>query len=148
MKIFRANILFCISSFFIFGAGLFTYSDENAIVDINIHDTYYIIHLFHFITLIALVYFFIGSIYWVFKKLKISLSRNLTLTHLICSIGGILLYVLLMAMFEDDTEVEPGVFNESSLLGYAIFGLIALILFSQIIFILNLVIGIVKKFKC
>ncbi|MCF7569143.1 hypothetical protein L3X37_12315 [Sabulilitoribacter arenilitoris] len=146
MKFTKPHIYFWITAIIIFIAGLFTFSDKNALIDINVYDTYFIIHLFHLISLISLLYLIEGSIYWVLKKLNVCLINCLTKIHLFFTVGGLLVYFLLMIIFEDDTEVEPGVFNESSILGWVITVIICTILFSQILFILNIIFSTVKHF--
>ena len=144
MTLKKEYIYFWLSALIIFILGLFTFSDKNAVIDINIHDTYYIIHIFHLITLISLLYFILGSIYWMFKKLKIPLIKNLSLIHLFITIGGLLIYFLLMTLFKDDTEIEPGIYNESSTLGTLLIILFFLIVFAQLLFLLNIIIGFIK----
>lgn len=146
MKFNKPHIYFWITALIIFIAGLFTYSDENTLIDINIYDTYLIIHLFHLITLISFLYFIEGSAYWIFKKFKISLINYLTQIHLFFTVGGLLVYFLLMTIFEDDTEVEPSIFNETSILGWVIIVIFCTILFSQILFLINLVFSLIKSF--
>lgn len=146
MKLDKPHIYFWITALIIFIAGLFTFSDENALIDINVHDTYFILHLFHLISFISFLYFIEGSVYWVLKKLKISLIGYLTQIHLFFTVGGLFVYFLLMTIFKDDTEVEPGVFNETSILGWMIIVIICTILFSQILFLINVIIGLIKCF--
>ncbi len=145
MKFYKPYIYFWISALIMFIAGLFTYSDENAIIDINFHDTYFIIHLFYLITLISLLYFIEGGIYWIFKKLKISLINYLIQIHIFCTIGGLLIYFILMTIFEDDTEIEQGVFNQSSIIGWVIIVILCTIIFSQVLFLINIIIGLTKR---
>ncbi len=145
MKFAKPYIYFWVSSLIIFSLGLFTYSDENAIIDINVHDTYYIIHLFHLISLISFFYFLLGSFYWVSNKLKVPLVSHLTNIHLFTSIGGFFIYLASMLIFEDDSEIEPGIFNEYSILGWIILILICIIFISQILFLLNISIGLTKR---
>ncbi|MFD1162374.1 hypothetical protein [Hwangdonia seohaensis] len=146
MKFAKPHIYFWITALVIFIAGLFTFSDKNALIDINVHNTYFIIHLFHLISLLSFLYFIEGCIYWILKKLKVSLIYYLTQIHLFFTIGGLFIYFLLMTIFEDDTEIEPGVFNEASILGWVIIFIICTILFSQILFLINVIIGLIKCF--
>lgn len=147
MKLSKPHIYFWISALIIFIAGTFTYSDKKAFIDINIHDTYYIIHVFHLTSLIAAFYLTQGIIYWLLKKIKVPLLSYLTKIHLFCTVGGLIIYFFVMTFFEDNTEIKPGIFNESSIVAWIIVVILCSILFSQVLFLINVIIGLFKRIQ-
>ncbi|HMB63212.1 MAG TPA: cbb3-type cytochrome c oxidase subunit I [Eudoraea sp.] len=60
----------------------------NAVLDLNIHDTHYVIAYLHFATLIAILFGIIGVGYWIMQKTDRKLSRWLNWTHVGLSFGG------------------------------------------------------------
>ena len=145
MPRFKVFHYFWITSAIIFIIGLFTYSDVRAVINFNIHDTYFVIHVFHLTTLISLLYFLLGISYWAFHKYQVKLIKPLIQIHTMASIGGFLLYIMAMFIFEDDTQTsQSDSFNSTSNLELIITTLFFIIIVSQVLFILNLIISAIK----
>ncbi|MFQ6599989.1 cbb3-type cytochrome c oxidase subunit I [Flavobacterium sp. C3NV] len=74
--------------------GLFN-PDET--LDINIHDTYFVIASIHMAVLLFVFYFINGFAYWLVQKLlKKPLLRYLTLIHSVIVIGSYIFYWLIL----------------------------------------------------
>jgi len=81
----------------------------------------------------------IGIIYWIYDKLNLKLNKILMRIHIIISILGTLLIILLPKFFYYRMKTYLG--NENlilELIGYCI-------IIAQLIFLINLIIGIFKK---
>ena len=120
---------------------------EDAVIDINVHDTYFVIHNSHILQLIAFIYIFLGFIYWFFKRIKIKLTKNLTQLHTSISILIIPLYFICSYLLEllyppsnfslfDDTQNFQLLITVITLIG----------LLAQLLFIFNIVISLIKYF--
>lgn len=64
--------------------------DPEAVVDINVHDTYFVIGSFYITILLTFLYFFAGLIYWGLRSLR--LIKVLTCWHTIISVGSVFIY--------------------------------------------------------
>ncbi|WP_418312520.1 cbb3-type cytochrome c oxidase subunit I [Polaribacter reichenbachii] len=110
-------------------------------MDINIHDTYYVISNYHFATLISILFGIIGLIYWIVKKVNGNLSKRLNLIHVTLTFGGIFLILILNEFFRK--SIMEYDFNEN--LTMVIYLISAIVIFGQIIFPINIIRGIIRK---
>src|SRR6218665_2293026 len=87
--------LFWITSLIILLIGIVQNSNPNAVLDINIHDTYFVIRNIDNAVLLFTWYFLIGLAYWlVQKKLKKELTKYLTSIHITILIGSFIFYCI------------------------------------------------------
>jgi heme/copper-type cytochrome/quinol oxidase subunit 1 len=91
-------------AFFLIGGFL---NAQNTL-DINIHDTYFVISYGHFGVLLSFIYSFIAVIYFVLIKLNFILIKWITFTHVIVSIGGVFLILLFFKLIR---QTAPGDFE-------------------------------------
>ncbi len=70
--------------------------NSDAALDINVHDTYYIIPFFHLILLLSIVLAFTGFIYYLHFKFNIYLFKTLSKIHLV---GTAVIFVVLILGF-------------------------------------------------
>ncbi len=138
MKFKKPHFYFWTTAILILIIGLIIFDSESAI-DINVHDTYYVINHFVLTELIALLLIFAGLLYWIYEKVNRKLNIVLTKTHLITTIGGILAYPLLIA-------ISSRFFKNNSLILNILSAIIILIvIIAQFLFFINLIIGLFKK---
>lgn len=73
------------------------YHNPDETLDINIHDTYFVIACLHMGVLLFVFYFINGFAYWLVQKvLKKPLFRYLTLIHSVIVIGSYIFYWLIL----------------------------------------------------
>ena len=113
----------------------------DAVLDINVHDTYYIIAYLHFATLISVLFGIIGIGYWFMLKANRKLSKWLNLIHITLTFGGILLIWILAQLFRE--SIMEYNFNNNLTLAIYLIALIAI--FGQIIYPINIISGIIRK---
>ncbi|MCD0466571.1 cbb3-type cytochrome c oxidase subunit I [Flavobacterium sp. ENC] len=97
-------LFFFLIAFFLIGGFL----NAQKTLDINIHDTYFVISYWHFGVLLSFIYSFIALIYFVLIKLNFILIKWITVTHVIVSIGGVFLILL---FFQLTRQTAPGDFE-------------------------------------
>ena len=86
----KIHYLFWIVSLIILLIGLY---DMDETLDINVHDTYFVIAHFYVAIILSIVYFIYGFGYWlVQEKLKKRLVKLLTIIHSVFMIGSFLTY--------------------------------------------------------
>ena len=133
----RPHIIFLVFAVITFILGF----NANGGIDINIHDTYYVISNYHFATLISILFGIIGLIYLIVKKVNGKLSKRLNLIHVTLTFGGIFLILILNEFFRK--SIMEYDFNEN--LTMVIYLISAIVIFGQIIFPINIISGIIRK---
>jgi heme/copper-type cytochrome/quinol oxidase subunit 1 len=117
-------------------------------LDINIHDTYYVISYLHFAVLLSVIYTFLAILYFALIKLNFPLIKWLINTHVIVSVGGL---VLIWIFSQLKREMSPGdiesyiagmTFNDKMLLG--IFITVLTMVATQVVFVVNVIQALVK----
>ena len=133
--LFAIVILFLILGFFV---------DNKSILDLNVHDTYYIIAHNHLYWLLTIIMFLLLIVYCFLNKLKVNLVVILSKIHiygtLVSIIGMFFPYSLILKpsnfpLYDDMQNVN---------LCVSISGLLFLLL--QLLFIINIFVAIIKKF--
>lgn len=115
-------------------------------VDINIHDTYYVIAYFHLSILISLLFGIIGIGYWRMLKTKRELSKWLNLIHITFTFGGLLLIQLFSFLIVELNELSKSddfVYNIQ--LEVQIILVAMVIILAQIVYPINILRGLIKK---
>lgn len=113
----------------------------DAVLDINVHDTYYVIAYFHLATLISILFGIIGIGYWIMQKANRKLSKWLNWTHVGMTFGGILIVWILTKFYR--TEIMEYEFNNN--LSLIITLIVLLMIVGQLIFPINIIYGLTKK---
>lgn len=128
--------LFFLISLFIILHGIISYSNE-ATIDINIHDTYFVARTLDYVFLFTTIYFLDGFGYWLFlKKMNRKLVKSLTWIHSFIWISG-------FAAFWLNNLLEPE--NNYDQSNYILrLSIIATLMFiiGHPIFLINIIIGI------
>jgi hypothetical protein len=134
----KPHLIFWISIPFIVLSG-FISSEE--VLDFNIYDTYFVISLLYVNTLIAILFGIIGLGYWIMLKTKRPLSKWMNFFHIILTFGcPILIWILAQFYRESIMEYD---FNNN--LTFAIYLKAIVAIIGQIIFPVNIIIGLIKK---
>jgi len=117
---------------------------SNGSLDINIHDTYFVISDYSLAEIFAILFIIIGLIHWfISKKEKVSFLNK---WHIYISIGCVLLYFVVKIFFK--YFYKPNQFplfddlNNELLINTI---LLALFIFTQIISLLIFLINIIKN---
>ena len=118
-------------------------------LDINIHDTYFVIACLHMGVLLFVFYFINGFAYWLVQKvLKKPLLRYLTLIHSVIVIGSYIFYWLILLyckLFLSNSQF-PLFDDGNQLINISLVLEFMLTIFVAVpIFIVNLSIGIFRK---
>ncbi|PXY46102.1 hypothetical protein DMB68_02625 [Flavobacterium hydrophilum] len=136
--------LFWLIAVIILLIGLF---DPDSTLDINVHDTYFVIANLHVAIALFIFYFFNGFGYWsVEKVLKKQLQKYLTLIHTTILIGSFVIYwlvILYSKLFLSNPSFP--LFDGSLIINITLAYEFLLIAFVGLpIYIINLLIGIFK----
>jgi len=116
--------------------------DKKETLDINIHDTYYIIEFQNGFILLCLSFLTTGLIYLIFDYFKIQLFYFLSRIHIYGSlvfIGLFFFYLNKINSAEDFQLFDSIDYNFRIIISLLLF------VFLQFIFLLNLIISIIKK---
>lgn len=113
----------------------------DAMLDINVHDTYYVIAYLHLAILISILFGIIGIGYWIMQKADRKLSKWLNWIHIGLTFGGTLMVWILTKFYR--TEIMEFEFNNNLTLIITL--IILLVIVGQLIFPINIIYGLIKK---
>ena len=116
----------------------------DAVLDINVHDTYYIIAYLHLAILISILFGIIGLGYWIMLKAKRKLSKWLTLLHVTLTFAGL---ILIYSLLRSSSQSEFPIFDDQSYPNSLLTFSALLLIFSQSTYVINIIIGIFIKNK-
>lgn len=117
-------------------------------LDINVHDTYYIIDHWYVTIILVLIYFILGAAYWVLYKAQIVLSKKLTKAHTVITVLAVPAYYILSAYC--NITNDPGDFitdKNYEALNTGILLIIFSMLLVQPLFIINIILSLVRRKK-
>ena len=129
-----ASFLFFLSLFF---------ADSESTLDINIHDTYYVIAHGHLYGMLAVVLFFLYTIYWSFDKGKIGLIQMLSKWHIYGTLLSLIGMFFPYHLIFPESGFPPFDNKQNINVCLTVCGL--LFLFLQLLFIINIFVSIIKK---
>ncbi|WP_291963249.1 hypothetical protein [Maribacter sp.] len=115
-------------------------------LDINIHDTYFVIGLISLAVLISIIFGILGLGYWVVIKLNRRLVNWLTIIHLTITVIGffsiILIFFSLPSIEQDGFSYNFENFLEMQVIVFYIF---SLVLYIQPLYLINIIIALLSK---
>lgn len=115
--------------------------NKNKMLDMNVHDTYFVFSQLDLSTLISILFAITGIGYWIMLKTNRKLYKWLNLIHITLTFGGILLIWILAQLFRESIME----YDYNNKLTSAIY-LIALIsILGQIVYPINIISGIFRK---
>ena len=150
LKKIKIHHLFLIVSILILLIGMYRSTDPNSGLDINIHDTYYVMSNYHCTIILFTVYFLMGLLYWLFEKLpQKQLIKPLTIIHSTIMIGSFIIYWLIIFLDNKLFVIDPNfpLLNyKDQFINITLVSELFIITFVGMpIFIINLLIGILKR---
>ena len=149
LKNIKAYNLFLITSIIILLIGFYRSNDPDSTLDLNVYDTYFVMSNYHCTIVLFSLYFLTGLLYWVFEKLpKKHLITPLTAIHTFILIGSFVFYWIII-FYSKQLKSDPNfplLDYGNQLINITLVNEFLLIIFIAIpIFIINLLIGLVKR---
>ncbi|MCL9810118.1 cbb3-type cytochrome c oxidase subunit I [Flavobacterium luminosum] len=141
----KIYLYFWVTSLIIILIGLKDINDSNAVFDINVHDTYFVIHTFHAATVLSFIYFFLGLGYWIIKKINGKLISALSLIHFIITIGSFLAYWVVFLFLKTFYTEQELLFMPIDLMNNTLVLIFILNLIAQPLYIINIIISLIRK---
>lgn len=146
MQKIKTHYWFWITSiFFLVLTFLYWFISATSAIDINFHDTYFVMASFDITVILVVLYSIAGLIYWLFSKFKVSTNRILSKIHTIITIGSILIYYVGYYIIESRPKSEFPLFDDGSL-SIMTFKtiLIFIVLVTQLLFLANIITSLTK----
>jgi hypothetical protein len=109
-------------------------------IDMNVHDTYFVIDPKHLGVLFSLPLVGLSFVYWVFRKWD--LSKSLTLIHTLISVFGIMSISFWSLVFLLPDETAQQIWLKTN---QAIWLILTVWTISQLLLVINLLIGLSRK---
>lgn len=146
----KAYHIFWITAVIILLIGIAGINNPDSTLDINVHDTYFVIAHIHIAVVLSLLYFLMGLGYWFIQKVfKKQLIRYLTAIHIVILIGSFISYWLLMLYFKlFPKDMASPLFDDYQLVNVLLVSQLLLIIFiATPLYIINLLIALFSKKK-
>lgn len=121
-------------------------------LDINVHDTYYVINNLHLAIILSIFLAIISLGYFLIKIFSIPLINWMTISHILITIFGMLIIYIL---FRIQLNFEVKSYDIESILKYSktiqrvnftLFSVLIFVLLSQLVFLINFAVSIFKRF--
>lgn len=112
----------------------------NNTIDIQLHDTYFVIASIHIGVLFSIYLGVIGIIYWLIRKKK--LADWMTVIHVVITISTFALIIITGLIFQ---KVIEGDFETFRTVNQILLVVILIALLSQLIFLTNLIFGLIRN---
>ena len=125
------------SIFFLFGLSIIGWDNT---IDIQLHDTYFVIASIHIGVLFSIYLGIIGIIYWLIRKK--TLVDWMTVIHVVITILTFALIIITGLIFQKTIE---GDFETFRTVNQILFVVILIALLSQLMFIINLAFGSIRN---
>jgi len=121
---------------------------KDEVIDVGIHDTYFIIYYPHVTYLITVLFFCFALGYFLVEKLNGKLIGWMSLLHTIITIFGILTVLFLFSSYGyklyDDylNYYYPSNIKSYLYVGYSLYAFVFSLVFVQLLYIINILIGV------
>jgi heme/copper-type cytochrome/quinol oxidase subunit 1 len=125
------------SILFLFGLSIIGWNNT---IDIQLHDTYFVIASIHIGILFSIYLGVIGIIYWLIRKKQ--LVDWMTVIHVVITISTFALIIITGLIFQ---KIIEGDFETFRTVNQILFVVILIALLSQLIFIINLTFGLIRN---
>ncbi|MET0945179.1 MAG: hypothetical protein ABWY22_07210 [Flavobacterium sp.] len=125
-------------------------TDPNSILDINVHDTYYVISNYDCTLVLFTTYFLTGLLYWLFEKLpQKQLVKPLTIIHSTILVGSFISYWLIIFLDDKLFVIDPNFpllnYKDQVINITLLLELFTIAFVGIPIFIINLLIGLLRR---
>ena len=101
-------------------------------IDIQLHDTYFVISNIHFVLSASLLLLLVGLGYWFIKRLGKSPNRVLTTVHLLLTVGVVMLFAVPIAE------------NSMGLSALFVWSVVTLLV-AQVLYLINIFLSLLRK---
>ena len=122
---------------------------EDSILDINVHDTYYVIAHFDISILRTIIFLILGTIYYFFKYINFKLIPSLTKIHVVITCFSWVAYYfrdIVVRLLKSKINSTSPLFDDLSSLNFYISLLILIVVVAQFLFILNILFSTIRHF--
>ena len=121
----------------------FIHSDNY--LDINVYDTMLVISYRHIMYSILILFGILGFGYWLMNRFKFQLSKWLNSIHIIITIGGFLIMLIMALIYREPHNELENLYSNSLTINSVLVILILIIILGQIIYLINIFIGLLRK---
>lgn len=138
---FKTYTLLLFASIILFVVGFFV--SKESTIDINIHDTYFVIANCHLFWIFSILMFFFFTIYFSFDKGRIILFRALYKIHILGTLISIFFVFFPYNLIFEPTDFP--LFDNMQYINVCITVSFLLFIFFQLLFIINIFVSIIKR---
>ena len=126
---------------------LFGLTSGDNYLDINLHNTMFVVANSYIAIIFSILFGLIGFGYWLMHKFRYKLSKWLNFTHIVLTIGG-LIFIWIITLFFNESNFKYGNSYSNEITKILILKfLILIILFGQLIYLTNIIGGLIRKWN-
>ncbi len=122
---------------------LIFFGDNENILDVNVHDTYYVILYHHLYVLLAIITFFFFTVYWVLDLVKFKLVNILSKLHVYGTLASMVGIFFPYSLVLPSSEFP--LYDDWQYTNVCLSVCVLLFLLFQLLFIINIFVSIIKK---
>lgn len=141
-------LLFLVAAFYV---GLMFFSETESALDINIHDTYYVIRSGDLYYMLSVFFSILGLLYLLFEKFHFKLFSFFKNIHIYGTlIGGVLIffyYYKLQLALAPGRYYADSFFDEATNYNLDLIVVFLLIIFLQFLFFINIFVSLIKNLR-
>ncbi|KZS40876.1 hypothetical protein AWE51_24700 [Aquimarina aggregata] len=124
---------------------IYGFSLGDTTLDLNIHDTYYVISKVQIWYGIAHLFAIYGILYWIFINFNRKMINSLTSIHLFSTIIGLIILTILSPLFNQESANFQKENNYEAFVFFSQLIIVLIMLLAQFLFFVNMGIGIFRK---
>jgi heme/copper-type cytochrome/quinol oxidase subunit 1 len=144
----KAHMYFWITTILIvFAGGVEHLLFGDTTLDLNVHDTYYVIDHLYVVILLTLVYFTLGLGYYVLYKIGISLNKKLTKVHTVVTVLAVPAYYSLCSYYAIINAADPMTISNYGALNTELVIIFFAVLLIQPLYFINIIVSLIKRKK-
>lgn len=135
------------SIFFLLLTIIYSGFSENSALDVNIHDTYFVIPNSAITKVFVALYFIVGLVYWLFHLNNIDLQPRLSKLYTAITMVSLIIYFLGKFIIERGLRSDFPLFDQTLDMNVFIVVIVIIVLLTQIILIINIIFSLIKHFQ-
>lgn len=114
-------------------------------IDVNVHDTYFVIEMGFIYYFVSVILGLIGFGYWVTQKANRKLSSWLNAIHIVITFGALIALLIIPYVFNSKSQSDFPLYDNLHKQNVAITIVVVLMLLAQVLYVFNLVMALFRE---
>ncbi len=124
---------------------LFGLTSGDNYLDVNLHDTMFVVANSYIAKIFLILFGLIGFGYWLMHKFRYKLSKWLNFIHIVLTIGGFIIIWMLILIFSESNFKYGNLYSNKITRNLFLTILTLIIIIGQLIYLTNIIGGLIRK---